>query len=354
MRWLAEQGYESLLIISFPGTMERLLDRAAALHQSGSNNAGVDWSRFKRIHVILSGQLASINLRRRMRDEIGLDPHDVMSNAVVYASSDTGGIIAQTTPFTAWLERYLEQHPDLYATLGVPDQHHTKPILECITPLAIYMEQDEDDALLLTNWKHRPLIRYRSNDLAWLRPSGAIVSALDLQARGWRGEFKRAGYGHAFIPQAAHIGMILGRADDIRIVNGANVSPDILRQALEAAAILPRLHHFKHDTDDARPNEYLVYLELHDEVSEMECADLAKGWQTELLDALVHLPAASDLYAAHRSNPVVLELTVRARGTGEFADDRASKLRYVLRGAKLGAATADRNGQMSASPQRRT
>jgi phenylacetate-coenzyme A ligase PaaK-like adenylate-forming protein len=353
LRWLAEQRYESLLIISFPGTMERLLDRAAELRLAAAAGAGVDWSRFKRIHVILSGQLASVKLRRRVRDEIGLDQRDVMSNTVVYAASDTGGIIAQTTPFTAWLERYLEQHPDLYAALGVAEEHRTKPIMECITPLAIYMEQDEDGALLLTSWKHRPLIRYRSNDLAWLQPSRAIVRTLDRYAPTWRRDFKAAGYGRAFIPKAAPIGMILGRADDTRIVNGANVSPDMLRQALEAAGILPRLHHFKHDTDDARPNEYLVYLELNDEASEAECAALAKEWRALLLDTLVHLPAASDLYAAHRSNPVVMGLTVRARGTGEFAgDDTVAKRRYVLgRGKSAAAPTAEQNGRISAAAQ---
>jgi hypothetical protein len=106
----------------------------------------------------------------------------------------------------------------------------------------------------------------------------------------------------------------------------------MLRQALDGAGILPRLRHFKHETDDDHPNEYRVYLELNETLDAAACAALAEQWQPSLLEALMHLPAASDLAAAHRANPIELKVVVRARGEGEFTgDEEQAKASHVLR-----------------------
>jgi hypothetical protein len=52
---------------------------------------------------------------------------------------------------------------------------------------------------------------------------------------------------HARITQ---LGVVRGRADDVRIVNSANVSRDTLRHASELADIQPMIHYLKHDSDD--------------------------------------------------------------------------------------------------------
>ncbi len=127
------------------------------------------------------------------------------------------------------------------------------------------MEQDEDDILLLTAWKHRPMIRYRTNDLVWLRSSESIVRALENECCDWLGDMRRCGLHEWNIPEIASIAIVLGRADDVRIVNGSNISAENLRQALEVAGILPGIQHFKHDTVNERPNEYLIYLELREQ-----------------------------------------------------------------------------------------
>src|SRR5262249_44801851 len=125
--------------------------------------------------------------------------------------------------------------------------------------------------------------------------------------------------------------MITGRADDIRIVNGTNIAPEVLRDALDDIGVLPRLHHFKHDTDGARPNDYLVYLELQDTLEEAEREALAKMWRPALLQALIAQPSVADLSA----DPLVLHLWVRSRGTEEFeGDDQRAKKSYVPRRMK--------------------
>jgi hypothetical protein len=260
---------------------------------------------------------------------MGVAPFDVLA---LYASSDAGGITAQSTPFTLWLEGVLETHPELYNALGITPEHHTKAIMECVPSLSTYIEQDEDDTLLFTTWKHRPLVRYRTHDLAVLLPVRDLARTLNRELPGWRRDFARTGFGRGHLPKVATLAMILGRADDIRIVNAANVSPEMLRGALEASGIMPSLHHFKHDTDFARPNAYLVYLELNNMLDEMDRVVLGEEWKPELLQALVTHPAATDLAAAHRANPIELEVFVRSRGTEEFeGDDQYSKKSYVPR-----------------------
>jgi phenylacetate-coenzyme A ligase PaaK-like adenylate-forming protein len=327
IRWLIQQRYEVLVLAGFPGSIERLLDRVAE-RRATDPQSSVDWSAFRRIRLNLGGQLVAASLRQRIEREMGVSPFDLIP---VYASSDTGQFMFQSTPFTIWLEGYLATHPELYAALGIGAEHQSKPLMECITSLAAYSEQDDENVLLLTVWKHRPLIRYDTHDLAWLHPARDVVRMLDREARGWRGNFKRAGYGHGFIPRATALGIILGRADDTCIVNAANITPEILQAALEASGILQEIHHFKHYNDPSRPNVYEVYLELNDTtVSETQRTLLAAAWEPQLLAALLTQPGSTDLAAAHRANPIELRLLVRSRGHAEFeGDDQSIKKRYV-------------------------
>ncbi len=158
LRWLVEQEFASLFIQSFPGTMQRLLDRDAELKRADPAG-GVDWGRFKHIRVAMGGQVPARTLRDRIHRELRLDPLSLYTESIVYASSDAGQLIAQSSPFTLWLERFLAERPALATALGIPEEHREKPILECITPLAVFIEQAEDGSLLLTAWKHRPLVR---------------------------------------------------------------------------------------------------------------------------------------------------------------------------------------------------
>ncbi len=341
LRWFAKRDFDTLYLITFPGTMERVLDRIHEL-EAEDPGAGVDWSRYAHKRILLSGQVISRELRDRVCSEMGIAPRSLESMEVALASSDAGQIFARSSPFTLWLERYCAEHPGLAVRLGIPEEHQTKPLMEFLPPLGLYIEQDPDAGLLLTTWKHRPLIRYRSNDLAWIKPAREVVRTLDKEAKGWRRDFASYGFRRRDIPRVATLGMILGRADDIRFVNGAAVTPDILREALEVAGILPQIHHFKHNSDDAHPNEYQVYLELPDQRDTMAREMLAAQWRTGLLEALITRPAAADLQTAHRGTPIDLQLFVRSRGEAEFAgDDQRGKKRFTLTKSTAGPGDAE-------------
>jgi hypothetical protein len=332
LRYYADNAFESLYLLIFPGTMERVLDRLQ--HQRSQDpTAGVDWQRFHRKRINLGGQILSRDLRDRIRRELAIEEGDLRAVESVLASSDTGQVIARSSPFTLWLERYMEQRPEIAELLGIPVEHRTNSLMEFVPPVAIYVENDPDVGLLLTTWKHRPLIRFRSNDLAWLQSSREVVNTLNRAARGWRKDFARYGYTRADIPRAVTLGVIYGRVDDICIVNGANISPDVLRDALAIADILPCIHHFKHGVGMSA-NEYDVYLELPDQ-RDTEARDLlAAEWMPGLLQALVTHPAATDLRVAHRGTPIDLQLFVRSRGEEEFVgDDQRAKKRFTVGGA---------------------
>jgi phenylacetate-coenzyme A ligase PaaK-like adenylate-forming protein len=332
LRWFARQGYTSLLLIIFPGTMERLLTYIASLPEEER----VNWDAFQRKHVLLAGQLVVRQVRERVRQEMRLPPTSLTSETVLYVSSDTGQLMARTTPFTIWLERYLEQHTDLYSALGLAEEHRNKPLLEFIPPLSVQFEFDRPEGLTLTLWKHRPLIRYKIGDLVWTHQANTFVEVLDRITPTWRADFRQVGGQGWDVPRVATLGVVLGRADEICIVNGANISPAIVQQALERAGITAQIHHFKHAADPAHPNEYRIYLELQGEKDEQTRLALAEEWREPLLQALLQTPAASDLVAAHRTNPITLYLFVRSPGEDEFLGDidRAKKT-YAVRPASV-------------------
>jgi phenylacetate-coenzyme A ligase PaaK-like adenylate-forming protein len=328
LRWFATHGYTSLLLIIFPGTMERLLNYIASLPEEER----VNWDAFQRKHVLLAGQLVVRQVRERVRQEMRLDPRSLTSETVLYISSDTGQLMARTTPFTIWLERHLDQHPQLYAAFGLSEEHRDKPILEFIPPPSIQFEFDRPEGLTVTMWKHRPLIRYKIGDLVWARPASTLTETLNRVTPTWRRDFQQAGGHDQDVPGVAMMGVVLGRADEICIVNGANISPAIVQQALERAAIAPQVHHFKHAADPANPNEYRLYLELMDTQDEPARLALARQWHERLLNALLEVPAASDLAAAHRANPIAFSLFVRSREEDEFFGDKdRGKKTYAVR-----------------------
>lgn len=328
LRWLAERGYTSLFLITFPGTIERLFEYIATLPEAER----VNWDAFQRKHVLTGGQIITSQLRERIRREMRIDPASLTSETVLYVSSDTGQLMARTTPFTIWLERYLIAHPDLYRALGLAEDQRDKPLLEFLPPLSIQFEFDQPEGLTLTLWKHRPLIRYKIGDLAWASRMSALAELLDRATPTWREDFQRAGGHPQDIPAVATLGVVLGRADEICIVNAANISPAIVQQSLEMAGIAAQVHHFKHRADPAHPNEYCVYLELHDAQEEQARQALAAEWHDPLLSALLKVPAASDLVAAHRTNPIQFLLFVRSRGEAEFlGDSDLGKKTYALR-----------------------
>jgi hypothetical protein len=244
--------------------------------------------------------------------------------------------MARTTRFTIWLERYLAQHPELYTVLGLSEENRDKPLLEFIPPFSMYFEFDRPEGLTLTMWKQRPLIRYKIGDLIWTRRMEALEQALEKAAPSWRQDFQRAGGQPADVPKGVTLGMVLGRADEIVIVNAANVSPAIVQQALEHAGIAAQVHHFKHAVDPAHPNEYRLYLELMDTQSEQQRLALAEQWREPLLNALIQVPSATDLAAAHHANPITFSLFVRSRDEDEFMGDKdRRKKTYAVRAEPL-------------------
>lgn len=330
LRYYAENEFETLYLMVFPGTLERVLDRIDVLTEQDPE-AGVNWGQFRRKRVQLSGQVVSRELQGRISRALGIADDDLTSLEIMLGSSDTGQIVARSTPFTRWLERFIDQHPELADQLGIPVEHRTKSLMEFVPAISVLVENDPEAGLLLTTWKHWPLVRYRSNDLGWLCASHEVIKALDGASRTWRKDFARYGFRRRDVPRTSSLGMILGRIDDTVIVNGANVSPDVLRHALAMAGILPQIHHFKHSADTASANNYNVYLELPDARDTMARELLAAQWHPGLLEALMEHPAATDLQAAHRGTPITLRIFVRSRGADEFVgDDDRTKVRYTL------------------------
>jgi phenylacetate-coenzyme A ligase PaaK-like adenylate-forming protein len=327
MKWLARRKYHSILLCSFPGIFEIALGALDA-----DPEARDIWTQFARKKIYLGGQIVTRRLRRYIWSQMALAPDRLLDLDVLYISSDTGQTIAHTTPFVAWLQRHADERPELYSALGLAEEHRMKSLLEFVPSISLFVEPNAGgiQGALLTTSKHRPLVRYESHDLVWTKSSTDVVRLLDQSARGWRRDFKKYGYGRRFIPTATLIGAVLGRTDDIRIVNGANISPDVLSRALELAQILPHVHHFKHDTNDDAPSAYYVYLELPDQADATQLRQLEDTWRPKLLNALTSLPETGSVLLSPVKSNLDLHLFVRSRGADEFSgDDARRKLVFV-------------------------
>jgi len=326
-RWLADQGFTSLAVASFPGTFERFLAYDAALPKEEQ----IPWEKFTKKHIVLGGQLVARQIRDRYYQQMQIDPTSLFSETVIYVSSDTGQLTGRSTPFTLWLERLAASTPGLLVSLGLEEEHETKPILEFLPPMSMQLEWDHPEGLLITQWKHRPLIRYAIGDLAWSLPSQKLQTALTKLVPNWRKLFYAAG-GHPLdIPKVTRVGIILGRSDDVCIVNGANVSVGTIWQALTDAGIADKINHFKHGSDPARPNIYGLTLELKETATPEECQELTNQWSDKVFQSLIAVPGSMDLAAAHRTNPVTFYFNVRSRTDAEFVPSLRGKTNYLLK-----------------------
>jgi phenylacetate-coenzyme A ligase PaaK-like adenylate-forming protein len=335
LQWLSTSGFTSLMINSFPGTVERFLD----YEQSLPADQRVNWGAFTNIFIGLGGQVVDSSLRVRYHNEMHLDPHTIENESILYFSSDTGQITARTTPFTIWLERYIQQHPELEEALGLTTDTRDKPLMELMPPMAMHYEIDAQSGLLLTLWKIRPLIRYAIGDRLWLPKSPNILSILNRTTPQWRRNFAQAGGHRGDVTRATRLTVVLGRADAVVIVNGANISSDITGQAIALAGLTDTIHHFKHANNPKHPNVYHVFLELNQSADAETCQQFERDWQPRLLAALLQVPAAIDLVAAHRTNPIDLRVYVRSRGEDEFNDDQSRKRTYTLTAEQINQLT---------------
>jgi phenylacetate-coenzyme A ligase PaaK-like adenylate-forming protein len=136
VNWIVHHGYKSCLIYTFPGTLERLLDYEQTLPE----DKRIDWGQFTRKQIVLTGQVVDRSLRERYRREMKIDPASLTSEVILYASSDTGGVIARSTPFTCWLERYLDQHEDIAKLLGINSSMRNGALVEFLPPLTMYVD----------------------------------------------------------------------------------------------------------------------------------------------------------------------------------------------------------------------
>jgi phenylacetate-coenzyme A ligase PaaK-like adenylate-forming protein len=327
LQWLEKRNVDSLLMCAFPGMFERTLDELGADPETRDL-----WSHFKRKKIFLGGHQVTKLLQDRIRSALALEHAPLDSLEILYIASETGQAIAHSTPFAAWLQRYLAKHPELYDVIGLDPADRSKAILEFVPSLSMYVEPSSDgvEGALLTTWKHRPLVRYASHDLIWTKSAHDVTRLLNKHAKRWRQDFRRHGYGRSYVPSGTQIGVVLGRADDVRLVNAANISPGILEHALELAGIRPHIRHFKHDTHDDAPLTYYVYLELPDAADQERIQTLEEEWRPRLREALITMPEVGPVLVAPFQKAFDLQLFIRPRGADEFAgDDLLPKRPYV-------------------------
>ena len=206
-------SFERTVLFGYPPFLKDVIDAGRA--------DGLDWSRYG-VRLVTAGEVFSEAWRSLVCERAGAtDP--VRHSASLYGTAD-GGVLANETPLTIAIRRYLAAHPETARALFGEAR---LPTLCQYDPCHRYFE-NEGGELLFTGDGGAPLVRYRILDrggivahdamLAFLRDHG-FDPRLELAAERER--------------RALPFVFVFGRGSFALSFYGANVYPENVSPALE-------------------------------------------------------------------------------------------------------------------------
>ncbi len=204
--------YEQIVLCGYPPFLKDLIDEGTL--------AGFEWARYS-VGTVLAGEVFSESWRALVCERLGAaDP--AHASASLYGTAD-GGVLANETPLSISIRRFLAEHPDAASTLFGEAR---LPTLCQFDPLHRYFEQEPDGSLLFTAAGGVPLVRYKILDRGGVIPFSAMLP------------FLRE---HGFAPSVAPVRelpfvYVFGRSTFAVSFYGANVYPENVSPALEQRA----------------------------------------------------------------------------------------------------------------------
>jgi phenylacetate-CoA ligase len=206
-------SFEQTVLFGYPPFLKDVIDAGRA--------DGLDWSRFG-VRLVTAGEVFSEAWRSLVCERAGAsDP--VRHSASLYGTAD-GGVLANETPLSITIRRYLAQHPSVASALFGESR---LPTLCQYDPCHRYFEADGGE-LLFTGDGGAPLVRYRILDRGGIVPHAAMLAFLR---------------DHGFDPtpeleaereaRALPFVFVFGRGSFALSYYGANVYPENVSPALE-------------------------------------------------------------------------------------------------------------------------
>jgi len=214
-------GFDQVVLLGYPPYLKDVIDSGPA--------AGIDWGRLK-VRLVLAGEPFSEAWRDLIAQRLGgIDPcYDFAS---LYGTAD-GGVLAQETPLSIRIRRFLAQTPSAARELFGEAR---LPTLAQYDPFRRFFEANAG-TLLFSGDNGVPLMRYHIADTGGLIGYDDMLRFLarhrfdplpGLASHGWRG--------------VRHLPFVyvFGRANFAVSYFGANVFPETVAVGLEQPEVAP-------------------------------------------------------------------------------------------------------------------
>jgi phenylacetate-CoA ligase len=215
LRVVQELGplFDQVVLLGYPPALKDIIDVGRA--------RGVEWSRYQ-IKLVMAGEVFSEEWRTLVGERTGALDH-CTSSASLYGTADAG-ILANETPLSICIRRFLAAHPDTARELFGESR---LPTLAQYDPFSRYFESD-GQSLLFSGDNGVPLIRYNILDTGGIIPYETMLRFL--AERGFDPIAALAGSrGIRSLPFV----YVFGRSDFTVSYFGANIYPENITVGLE-------------------------------------------------------------------------------------------------------------------------
>jgi phenylacetate-CoA ligase len=207
--------FEQTVLLGYPPFLKEVIDAGRA--------KGLDWGRFKP-RLVLAGEVFSETWRELMAERAGVE--DILHFAASLYGTADAGVLAQETPLSVAIRRFLSKHPALAHEIFGDTR---LPTLCQYDPTSRYFEV-VDGTLAFSGDNGVPLIRYHIAD------RGGIARYQDML-----GKLAKSGFDPAALGLGGHrrqpFVWVFGRANFTISYFGANIFPETVSLALEQPSV---------------------------------------------------------------------------------------------------------------------
>lgn len=201
--------FEQTVLLGYPPFLKEVIDFGRA--------RGLDWGRFNP-RLVLAGEVFSETWRELMAERAGVE--DILHFAASLYGTADAGVLAQETPLSVAIRRFLAKRPDLAREIFGETR---LPTLCQYDPANRYFEV-ADGTLAFSGDNGVPLIRYHIADRGGIMPYAEMMRRLEA-----------AGFDASLVPQHRRqpFVWVFGRANFTISYFGANIFPETVSLALE-------------------------------------------------------------------------------------------------------------------------
>jgi phenylacetate-CoA ligase len=203
--------FDQTVLLGYPPFLKEVIDAGRV--------KGLDWARFKP-RLVLAGEVFSETWRELMAERAGVE--DILHFAASLYGTADAGVLAQETPLSIAIRRFLSKHPDLAHEIFGDTR---LPTLCQYDPASRYFET-VDGTLAFSGDNGVPLIRYHIADRGGIMACDAMLAKLDA-----------AGFSRPTTYRHQPFVWVFGRANFTISYFGANIFPETVSLALEQPGV---------------------------------------------------------------------------------------------------------------------